>query len=230
MEQKNRRISTRQLVSMAMLGAISIVLVAVIHFPLIPAAAFLEYDPADIPILICAFAYGPLAGLLLTVVVCFIQGFTVSAQSGIIGIVMHIFATGCCVLVTGSIYKRNKTRKTAVIALILGALVQTAAMVLMNMIFTPLFMGAPLETVLALMIPAIIPFNVLKAGINGVIYLLFIQIHFPSDEGEIQIKAKSQDKLQRGFIFFRVFLQILCKILNFMLFLQVFIVKERESA
>ena len=100
MEQKNRRISTRQLVSMAMLGAISIVLVAVIHFPLIPAAAFLEYDPADIPILICAFAYGPLAGLLLTVVVCFIQGFTVSAQSGIIGIVMHIFATGCCVLVT----------------------------------------------------------------------------------------------------------------------------------
>lgn len=55
------------------------------------------------------------------------------------------------------------------IALILGALVQTAAMVLMNMIFTPLFMGAPLETVLALMIPAIIPFNVLKAGINGVI-------------------------------------------------------------
>lgn len=80
MEQKNRRISTRQLVSMAMLGAISIVLVAVIHFPLIPAAAFLEYDPADIPILICAFAYGPLAGLLLTVVVCFIQGFTVSAQ------------------------------------------------------------------------------------------------------------------------------------------------------
>ena len=105
MEQKNRRISTRQLVSMAMLGAISIVLVAVIHFPLIPAAAFLEYDPADIPILICAFAYGPLAGLLLTVVVCFIQGFTVSAQSGIIGIVMHIFATGCCVLVTGNIYK-----------------------------------------------------------------------------------------------------------------------------
>ncbi len=38
MEQKNRRISTRQLVSMAMLGAISIVLVAVIHFPLILGA------------------------------------------------------------------------------------------------------------------------------------------------------------------------------------------------
>ena len=95
-----------------MLGAISIVLVSVIHFPLIPAAAFLEYDPADIPILICAFAYGPVAGFILTAVVSFIQGMTVSAQSGIIGIIMHIFATGACVLVAGGIYKKNKTKKT----------------------------------------------------------------------------------------------------------------------
>ena len=162
----SNKISTRQLVSMAMLGAISIVLVSVIHFPLIPAAAFLEYDPADIPIMICAFAYGPAAGFILTAVVSFIQGMTVSAQSGIIGIIMHIFATGCCVLVAGNIYKKNKTKKTAVFALICGAIAQTLAMVVMNMIFTPLFMGAPLEVVMSMMIPAIIPFNALKAGIN----------------------------------------------------------------
>ena len=166
MASDNKKISTRQLVSMAMLGAISIVLVSTIHFPLIPAAAFLEYDPADIPILICAFAYGPMAGFLLTVVVSFIQGMTVSAQSGIIGIIMHIFATGFCVLVAGNIYKKNKTKKTAVIALICGAIVQTLAMIVMNMIFTPLFMGAPLEVVMSMMVPAIIPFNGLKAGIN----------------------------------------------------------------
>ena len=88
-----KKVSTRQLVSMAMLGAISIVLVSVVHFPLIPAAAFLEYAPADIPILIGTFAYGPLAGLLMTIVVSIIQGVTVSAQSGPIGVVMHIFAT-----------------------------------------------------------------------------------------------------------------------------------------
>ena len=164
-----RKISTRQLVSMAMLGAISIVLVAIIHFPLIPAAAFLEYDPADIPILICAFAYGPTAGFLLTVVVSVIQGATVSAASGPIGVIMHIFATGFCVLVAGNIYKKNKSKKTAVTALICGAIVQTLAMVVMNMIFTPLFMGAPLEVVMAMMIPAIVPFNALKAGINCVI-------------------------------------------------------------
>ena len=80
-------------------------------------------------------------------------------------------------MVAGGIYSRNKSKKTAILALICGALVQTAAMVLMNMIFTPLFMGAPLETVLAMMVPAIIPFNLLKAGINcTVTFLLYKSI------------------------------------------------------
>jgi riboflavin transporter FmnP len=161
--------NTAKLAKMAMLVAISIVLVMIIHFPIFPMVAFLEYDPADIPIMICAFAYGPAAGFILTAVVSFIQGMTVSAQSGIIGIIMHIFATGCCVLVAGNIYKRNKSKKTAIFALICGAIAQTLAMVVMNMIFTPLFMGAPLEVVMSMMIPAIIPFNALKAGINGAI-------------------------------------------------------------
>lgn len=57
----------RKLAVMAMLVAVSVVLVYLVHFPIFPAAPFLEYDPADIPILIGAFAYGPLAGILLTV-------------------------------------------------------------------------------------------------------------------------------------------------------------------
>ncbi|WP_312047099.1 ECF transporter S component [Anaerotignum sp.] len=175
--KNNKKMSTKVMVSLAMLGAISIVLVAAIHFPLIPAAAFLEYDPADIPILIGAFAYGPVAGLLLAIVVSIIQGFTVSAGSGIIGIVMHIFATGACAFVAGSIYKKNKTRKNAVLALVAGALVQTVAMVIMNMIFTPLFMNIPLEKVIPMLIPIIIPFNLLKAGINGTMtFLLYKSI------------------------------------------------------
>ena len=64
---------------MAMLIAVSIVLVALIHFPIFPAVAFLEYDPADIPILIGTFAFGPVAGVLLTIVTAIIQGTTVSA-------------------------------------------------------------------------------------------------------------------------------------------------------
>ncbi len=171
------RMSTKQLVVMAMLAAVSIVFVSVIHFPLFPAAPFLEYDPADIPILIGTFMYGPIAGFLLTVIVSFIQGSTVSAGSGIIGIVMHIVATGSCALIAGSIYYRNKTKKTAMIALLVGALTMTAAMVLMNLILTPIFMGTPMEVVLPMIVPIILPFNLLKSGINCVItFILYKSI------------------------------------------------------
>ena len=76
----NEQNKTAKLSKMAMLAAISIVLVLLVHFPLIPAAAFLEYDPADIPIFIGTFAFGPVAGVILTVVVSVIQGLTVQAD------------------------------------------------------------------------------------------------------------------------------------------------------
>lgn len=83
-----------RLAKMAMLVAISVILVSIIHFPIFPAVAFLEYDPADIPIFIGTFAFGPIAGLMITVVVSLVQGLTVSAGSGAYGIIMHIIATG----------------------------------------------------------------------------------------------------------------------------------------
>ena len=100
--------NTLKLAKMGMLVAVSIVLVYFIHFPIFPAVAFLEYDPADIPILIGTFAFGPVAGVLLTVVTAVIQGLTVSAASGLYGILMHIIATSTMVLVAGIIYKKNK--------------------------------------------------------------------------------------------------------------------------
>lgn len=176
-QKEKQKMTTRQMVGMAMLAAISIVFVSVIHFPLFPAAAFLEYDPADIPILIGTFAYGPIAGFILTVVVSLIQGSTVSAGSGIIGIIMHIVATGSCTLISGTIYQKMKTKKGAAISLSVGVITMTFAMVLMNLILTPLFMGAPVEAVMAMLVPIIIPFNLLKSCINCFItFLLYKSI------------------------------------------------------
>lgn len=176
-QKEKQKMTTRQMVGMAMLAAISIVFVSVIHFPLFPAAAFLEYDPADIPILIGTFAYGPIAGFILTIVVSLIQGSTVSAGSGIIGIIMHIVATGSCTLISGTIYQKMKTKKGAAISLSIGVITMTFAMVLMNLILTPLFMGAPVEAVIAMLVPIFIPFNLLKYSINCLItFLLYKSI------------------------------------------------------
>ena len=167
---------TVKLVKMGAMVAISVALVYLIHFPIFPAVAFLEYDPADIPILIGTFAFGPLASLVLTVVTSVIQGLTVSSGSGLYGILMHVIATGVLVVVSGSVYRRRKTRIMALVSLICGMAAMAVVMMGANMVITPLFMGVPAETVWSLM-PFIVGFNVIKAGINVVVtFILYKRI------------------------------------------------------
>lgn len=153
---------------MGMLVAISVVLVSIVRFPIFPAVAFLEYDPADIPIIIGTFAFGPIAGLMIVIITSILQGVTVSAASGLYGIIMHILATGAFVLVAGLLYKGNKSKREAVIALVAGVAAMTIVMVIANMIVTPLFTGWPLSAVMEVM-PFIVAFNLLKAGVNSII-------------------------------------------------------------
>lgn len=164
----SRTEQTRKLSVMALLVAISVLLIYLVRFPIIPAISFLEYDPADIPILIGALAYGPVAGIMLTVVASLIQGITVSAGSGVYGILMHIIATSTLVTVASLIYRHRHSRVGAVLGLILGTLCMGAVMMPANYFITPYFMGVPTEFVTP-MLPAIFAFNLIKAGVNSAI-------------------------------------------------------------
>ena len=171
------KFTTKTLTSLGVLAAFSVVLMLAIRIPF-PPAPFLEYDPADVPILIGAFLFGPIGGLVLTVLVSLLQGLTVSAGSGFIGIVMHFAATGCFAFLAGLLYQKSRTRKTAYISLALGVLLQTAIMAGMNLWLTPIYMETPREAVLAMMLPVIVPFNLIKAGVNALLTaLIYKRIH-----------------------------------------------------
>lgn len=166
-----------RMVKLGMLTALSIILVYAIHFPIFPAAAYLEYDMADVPILIGTFLYGPWWGLALTAVVSLLQWLLVSPQSLWVGAVMHFCATGSYVIAAGLIYSRNKTRTTALIGMAIGAVLQTLMMIPMNLIFTVHFFGVPREAVVALLPTAIIPFNAIKTVANSIItFLLYKRV------------------------------------------------------
>lgn len=170
MSNVNPKIS--RLAKLGVLAALSVVLVFFIHFPIFPAASYLEYDPADIPIMIATFAFGPWYGLLMIVVVAVVQGLTVSASGGVYGIIMHIIATGTFVLVAGLIYRRHKTKKAALIALACGVAAWGLIMMPANLIVTPYFTGMPVDAIRALLLPIILPFNLIKAGINAIVTFL----------------------------------------------------------
>lgn len=171
------KFNANKMVKMAMLAALSIVFMLYTRFPIIPMATFLEFEFADVPILIGAFLYGPAAGFIITVVMALVQAFTVSAGSGWVGFVMHVLATGTLVLVSGTIYKKVHTFKGAIIALVAGCLSMTLISIPANLIFTVIFLKVPIEVVKGMLIPAIIPFNLIKsAGNSAVVVLVYKQV------------------------------------------------------
>ena len=170
----NKNFNTAKIAKLAMMTAVSLVLLLIVRIPW-PPAPFLVYDPADVPIYITSFAFGPVEGLVVTLVVCLIQAFGL-AGDGIYGFIMHFVATGIVAVIIGAIYSKNKTKKAAVRALVIGVIAAVVIMVLMNLIVTPVYMGAPRSAVVA-MLPAIILFNVVKAGVNAILtFLLYKRI------------------------------------------------------
>lgn len=166
----NRKISTARLAKLALLTAISCVLMLLIRIPF-PPAPFLVYDPADIPIYITTFAFGPISGLIVTVVVSFIQAFILGGD-GVYGFVMHVLATGLFAVIAGTLYRHKKSKKEAIIAMIVGVLAMTAMMCVANYFITSMYMGLPRSAVAAMLAPVIIPFNLLKGGINALVTFL----------------------------------------------------------
>ncbi len=166
----NKKFDTAKIARLGIMGAISCILVMLIKIPF-PPAPFLVYDPADIPIYITTFAFGPVSGLILTFIVSFIQAFVLGGDA-VYGFVMHMFATGGFAIIAGSLYNHKKTKKEAVMALIAGILAMTVIMCIANYFITPHFMGVPKEVVAGMLLPIVVPFNLLKGGINAVITFL----------------------------------------------------------
>jgi len=168
MKSTNTKSSIIRMAQMGMLAAVAIVLVAFIHIPIIPAAPFLAYDMADVPILLGTLLFGTIPGLIILMIVSFIQAFLFGGN-GWVGLIMHFLASGALIILVGQFYKRHHRLKDAIIGMVLGTLAMTAIMIPMNYIFTVNFYGTPKAVVDAIMLPGIIPFNLIKAGLNSMI-------------------------------------------------------------
>ena len=160
--------NTRTLVTMALLCAIS-VLLSFIELPLIPGVAFLKYDPSNVPALISGFAYGPAGGLAVGPVSAIIHGIMLADP---IGAAMNILVIVGFVLPASIIYAKSRTWKSAVIGLILSAIVATAMALVGNLLLTPIYMGVPVQTVIDMLVPALLPFNLVKSILNAVLTLV----------------------------------------------------------
>ena len=159
---------TKKMVTLAMLAALSYLLMVFIRIPLV---SFLKYEPKDVIITIGAFIYGPVEGFLISLVVSIVEMVTVS-DTGWIGAVMNLVSTVSFACIAGLVYKKNRTLKGAVIGLALGLVSMVIVMLLWNYLLTPLYMGYPREAVVAMLPTVFLPFNLIKGGLNAALTIL----------------------------------------------------------
>ena len=163
--------SAKLIAKMGMMAAIACVL-GLIRFPLLPMVPFLTYDFADIPIVVSAFAFGPVAGILITLIVSFIQAFLLGGDQ-LYGFIMHVISSGAFVLIASIIYNRNKTKKTAIVSLVIATIVTVILMGFANYFITPYYYGGEgMREMVVQLMPFILLFNLIKWGGNSVITLL----------------------------------------------------------
>ncbi len=159
----------KNLAAMAILAALAVAADIFLRIPGI--GGFLTYEPKDVVLTIGAFIFGPVAGIIMSLVVCFVEMITVSS-TGPIGLLMNFLSSGMFVGVASVIYFRKKTMSRAVTGLVSAVISMTAVMLLWNYIVTPMYMGVTREQVLAMFVPLLIPFNLLKASLNAALVLL----------------------------------------------------------
>ncbi|ACL69851.1 ECF transporter S component [Halothermothrix orenii] len=175
---------TNKLTAIGVLSALSLLLMVLIKFPLIPTAPYLIYEPGDVPILIISFAYGPIPALIVTFILSILMALF-TGLGGLFGAIMHFLATGTLTLVAGVIYKRKHNRSGAITGLLMGSVAMTVVMVIANVLLDPYFMGFTREQIIAILAPAIIPFNIVKSLLNSFItFIIYKKIsYFLKDKG-----------------------------------------------
>ncbi|MDF0753139.1 ECF transporter S component [Gardnerella greenwoodii] len=159
--------SSEKIAKYALFVALSMA-VSFIEFPLIPDLSYLKYDPSGIVCLVAGFAYGPAAAAIVSIL-----GFAPHLFTNPLGTVMAVLVSLGASVTAAIVYKKMHTRKGAIIALLLGSVVAIALAIAGNLVITPLYSPKiTVATVASLIIPALLPFNIIKLALHVVVTML----------------------------------------------------------
>ena len=165
---QNSTSKVRVLTGTAMLGAVAAVLMY-LEFPIPIMPAFVKLDVSELPALIASFAYGPVSGIL----VCLIKNLIKlpSTSTAAVGELFNFVMGALFVGVAGLIYKRNKTRKGAIVGALRGALVMAVVSVPYNyFIVYPAYVvmyHLPLDAIIGM-------YQAINPNVNGLLACLLV--------------------------------------------------------
>lgn len=188
---KERTFSTRKMAVTGMFSAIAMILY-LLDFPLPFAPFFYKLDFSELPVLIAAFAFGPVTGVVTEAVKILLKLFIKGTSTAFVGDLAN-FVIGCSfILPASTIYYFKKSKKSAITGCIIGTLILTLFGTAFNAVYLlPAFSrlyGMPLESILAMgskvnklmtdgsivsfVICCVAPMNLIKGGAVSVVTML----------------------------------------------------------
>lgn len=187
--RKKSRIGIHSIVQIGMLSAIAIVLM-LFEIPLPFAPSFYEIDFSEVPVMIGCFVMGPLAGAVIEFVKILLNLVINGTMTAGVGEAAN-FVIGCALCVpAGIIYRRNHTRKGAIIGMAVGTVIMTILGCFINaFILLPAYgaaFGMPIDALVGMgtavnshitslttfVLFAVAPFNLLKGVLVSLIVLV----------------------------------------------------------
>ena len=189
MKDRKKLSDTRYITYTAILSAMAGVLM-LFEIPRFFAPSFYKMDLSELPVLICTFYLGPVAGVLSELVKVLLKLILKGTSTAFVGDFAN-FAVGCSFVLPASIlYHSRPSRKRAIWGLVAGTLVMTVFGSAFNAIyllpkFAALF-GMPLDVIVGmgtkvnsaitsvstLVLFAVVPFNLLKGVVVSLLTML----------------------------------------------------------
>ena len=166
-QQKSLRAYTRQMAIVAIMSALSIVLMMLeFSVPIVPG--FLKFDISDFPSLLTSFAIGPWAGVAVCLLKNLLHLFFTSTMG--VGELANFIISASFAFAAGAIYSRKHTKTGAVIGALVGAIAAALICVPVNYFITYPFYAKvmiPMEAIIG-MYQAILP------SVDGLLEALLI--------------------------------------------------------
>lgn len=178
------RTKTQDLTLIGILGAICCILMY-FDFPIPFMPPFMEFDLSGIVEIIGGFAMGPLQAVAIIVVKLVLKLITQGTGSAFTGEIQNLLLSLAYVLPPVIMYHRKKTKKTAMVGMCIGSVTCSIAAAFTNMyIIIPFYMSLMgqgmdyfvqmctevnpfMKDALTMVLIGIIPFNLIKCGVNS---------------------------------------------------------------
>ena len=197
---KTKTLNTNRFIKLSLLSAIAVILMY-IDFPVIPIFPWLKIDLSDVPALMGAFAFGPLAGVIIELMKNLLILIVKGTGTGFVGELANFLVGVALVWPAAMVYKKNKTKKTAVLGMVLGILCIEVVGILANVyLLLPAYgMAMSKAELMQYVTVGLIPFNGIKAIlVCGITYALYKKVSVSIFKVEPMLDKPKQMKENLG--------------------------------